>query len=168
MNQTWHKATLGEGDSSLSNERPHSLPRGDNNKIWKYIDKINLKIIFSRTTGPISIKLIMPNCVYWLELFLRWAMWPMNILWKNLKNGQQKIITLKNCYPEQWFLMGFILSQILQWLLSVMRGTHVHLIQSGNWEYLKKNKIYPRHLSAISTHAKKSKVIISKNESNDT
>ena len=32
FNQTWHKAFLGEGNSSSSNEGPRPFPRGDNKK----------------------------------------------------------------------------------------------------------------------------------------
>ena len=51
FNQTWHKASLGEGDSSLFEWRVPSFSklRGDNNEIVK-IHWRNLKIIFSRTT----------------------------------------------------------------------------------------------------------------------
>ena len=35
FNQTWHKASLGEGDSSLFNEGPRPFPMGDNYEIAK-------------------------------------------------------------------------------------------------------------------------------------
>ena len=51
FNQTWHKASLGEGDSIyFSYEGARLFPRGDNYKIGK-IHWWNLK-----TTGPISTK----------------------------------------------------------------------------------------------------------------
>ena len=54
FNQSWHKATFGEDDSSFfSNEGPRPFPRGDNYEIAK-IHWQNLKIFFSRTTWPIS------------------------------------------------------------------------------------------------------------------
>ena len=56
FNQTWHKASLGEGDLSLFKWGPHPFPRGDNYEITKIRWKIK-KIIFSRTTGPILTKL---------------------------------------------------------------------------------------------------------------
>ena len=56
FNQTWHKASLGEGNSSLFKEGPRPFPRGDNYEIVK-IHWRNLKIFFSRTTEPISTKL---------------------------------------------------------------------------------------------------------------
>ena len=56
FNQTWHKASLNEGDSSLFNEGPHPFPRRDNYEIAK-IHWQNIKILFSRTTEPISTKL---------------------------------------------------------------------------------------------------------------
>ena len=52
----WHKASLGEGDSSLFKWRtppPPFFHRGDNYKIAK----IHWQIFFSRTTEPISTKL---------------------------------------------------------------------------------------------------------------
>ena len=52
FNQTWHKSSLGEGDSSLLKRRTTSFPRGDYYEIAK-IHGRNLKIFFSRTTGPI-------------------------------------------------------------------------------------------------------------------
>ena len=56
FNQTWHKTSLGEGDSSLLKRRTTSFPRGDYYEIAK-IHGRNLKIFFSRTTGPILTKL---------------------------------------------------------------------------------------------------------------
>ena len=56
FNQTWHKAYLGKGDSSLFSEGLRPFPRGDNYEIVK-IHWQNLKIFFSRTAGPISTKL---------------------------------------------------------------------------------------------------------------
>ena len=35
INQSWHKASLEEGDSYLSNEEPRPFPREDNNEIAK-------------------------------------------------------------------------------------------------------------------------------------
>ena len=63
FNQTWHKASLGEGDLSLFkfqslNKGPRPFPRGDNYEIGKVHQCWrNLEIVFSRTTGPISTKL---------------------------------------------------------------------------------------------------------------
>ena len=54
--QTWHIASLGEGDSSLSKRKARPFQKGDN---WEIVE-INwqlLKIFFSRTTGPIWTKL---------------------------------------------------------------------------------------------------------------
>ena len=50
--QTWHEASLGEGDLSLS----YPSLRGDNNEIAKSHGR-NSKMFFSKTTGPISTKL---------------------------------------------------------------------------------------------------------------
>ena len=55
FNRNWHKASLGDGDSSLFKWRALSFPRGNNYEIVK-IHWRNFKI-FSRTTGPISTKL---------------------------------------------------------------------------------------------------------------
>ena len=55
FNQTWHKASLCEGDSFFFKWRPCPLPSGDNYEIAK-IHWRNLKIFFSRTTEPISTK----------------------------------------------------------------------------------------------------------------
>ena len=56
FNQIWHKSSLGEGLQVCSNEGDCPSPRGDNSKRvkihWKF-----LKIFFSRTSRPISIKL---------------------------------------------------------------------------------------------------------------
>jgi hypothetical protein len=56
FNQTWHKSSLGEGDSSVFKGRDGPSPRGDNSKRvkihWKF-----LKIFSSRTSRPKSIKL---------------------------------------------------------------------------------------------------------------
>jgi hypothetical protein len=55
FNQTLHRSSLGKGDASSSEGDSHS-PRGDNSKRvkmhWKF-----LKIYFSRTSRPNSIKL---------------------------------------------------------------------------------------------------------------
>ena len=50
------KGSLGEGDSSLFKWRTRPFPRGDNYELVN-IHLRNLKIFFSRTTGPISTKL---------------------------------------------------------------------------------------------------------------
>ena len=55
FNQTWPKASLVEGNSSLLKWRDMSFPRGYDNKWTKKLR--NFKIFFSRTTGPISTKL---------------------------------------------------------------------------------------------------------------
>ena len=55
-NQTWHKASLGEGNLSLFKWRALPFPRGDNYKVVK-IHRPIWKMSFSRTTGPFSIKL---------------------------------------------------------------------------------------------------------------
>ena len=39
FNQTWHKASLGEGNSSLM-KSPHPFPRGEIYEIEKYIEEI--------------------------------------------------------------------------------------------------------------------------------
>ena len=52
--QTWHKASLGGGDSSLFKWGTHLFPRGDNSKNIKIISK-TLRIFFFRTAGSISI-----------------------------------------------------------------------------------------------------------------
>ena len=54
--QTWHKASLGDGDSNLFKWRPTPFSKGDNYEIVK-IHLPNLKIFFSRTIWPISTKL---------------------------------------------------------------------------------------------------------------
>ena len=55
-NQTWQKASLLKGDSSLFKYRAICpFPRGDNYEKAK-IHWWNLKIFFSRTTGPSSTK----------------------------------------------------------------------------------------------------------------
>ena len=56
FNQTWHKASLSNGDSSLFKWRTLPFSREDNYKIVK-IHWRNLKLFFSRRTGPISTKL---------------------------------------------------------------------------------------------------------------
>ena len=57
FNQTWHKASSGEGNSSCLNEGSRGpFPRGHNYEIWKNVDEIKKKLS-SRTTGPISTKL---------------------------------------------------------------------------------------------------------------
>ena len=56
LNQTLHKASLGEGDSIYWNEGPCPFPRGDKYQIVK-IHWRNFKVFFLRTTGPISTKL---------------------------------------------------------------------------------------------------------------
>jgi hypothetical protein len=53
---TWHKPSLGEGDLGLFKWRDCSSPRGDNSKRVK-IHWNFLKIFFSRTSRPKSIKL---------------------------------------------------------------------------------------------------------------
>ena len=56
LNQTWHKASLGEGDSSLFLKkvlRPY--PRGDNYEITKYIDK------FLKTSSPEPLSQFQPH-----------------------------------------------------------------------------------------------------------
>ena len=51
FNQTWHKASSGEGDSSCLNEGSRGpFPRGHNYEIWKNFDEIKKKLS-SRTTG---------------------------------------------------------------------------------------------------------------------
>ena len=56
FNQTWHKASLGDGWWGFcSNDGPCPFPRGDNKEIAKIYWQ-TLKI-FWRTTGPISTKL---------------------------------------------------------------------------------------------------------------
>ena len=52
FNQTWYKPFLGEGDSS-SIKGPCPFSRRENDKRVKIYWQ-NLKIFFSRTTGPIS------------------------------------------------------------------------------------------------------------------
>ena len=61
FNNTWHKLSCGEEDSSFftwSLEGPHPFPRGDNNKIAK-MHWLSFKIFSSRTTEPVSIHLHM-------------------------------------------------------------------------------------------------------------
>ena len=55
FNQTWHKASLGEGNSSFSNEGPCPFSRGDNYEMAKIHWHIS-KIFSSTNTGPISTK----------------------------------------------------------------------------------------------------------------
>jgi hypothetical protein len=57
FNQNWHKSSWGKGIQNCSNEGQHPCPRGDNSNLtgkvhWKFV-----KLIFSRTSRPISIKL---------------------------------------------------------------------------------------------------------------
>ena len=54
FNQTWHDASLGEGDFTLFKWRTVSFPKGEIITIITKIHKQNLKILFSRTTDPIS------------------------------------------------------------------------------------------------------------------
>ena len=56
FNQTWHKASLSEGDLILFKWRARPFPRGANYEIVK-IHWRNLKIFFSRTTESTSTKL---------------------------------------------------------------------------------------------------------------
>ena len=60
FNQTWHKASLGEGYLSLNKWRARPFRRGDNYEIAKIHWRI-LKIVFSRTTEPISAKFAMKH-----------------------------------------------------------------------------------------------------------
>ena len=53
VNRTWHKISLGEGDSSLFKWRPHPFLRKDYNEIAKIYGR-NSKI-FSRITWQVSI-----------------------------------------------------------------------------------------------------------------
>ena len=53
------KASLSKGDLFLY----ATFPRGDNNEIVK-IHWQNLKLVFSRTTGPISTKLLFKRCFF--------------------------------------------------------------------------------------------------------
>ena len=52
FNQTWHKVSLSEGDSSLSNEGPCPFPRGGNYKIvkihWRNSNSNEVPHLFSR------------------------------------------------------------------------------------------------------------------------
>ena len=58
FNQSWHKASLGDGDSIFfSNEGTCRFLRGDNNEIDRENILTNFKILFSRIAGPISTKL---------------------------------------------------------------------------------------------------------------
>ena len=52
--QTWHKASLGEGNSHLS-KGPHPFPWGDNSDVMKM--HWQLSKIFFRTTEPPLTKL---------------------------------------------------------------------------------------------------------------
>ena len=57
-------------------------------KFQKYIEEINSKIIFSRTTGPISTKLIMSKSVYYWKCFKgegcgSWASWLLFVPFRN-------------------------------------------------------------------------------------
>ena len=55
FNQTWHKVFLSKRDSSLFKKRFVPFSRGDNSKIVKiYFKFTKFKILFSRTSGPIS------------------------------------------------------------------------------------------------------------------
>jgi hypothetical protein len=49
FNQTWHKLSLGQGDSHLFKGRDIPSPRGDNSG--------RVKILFSRSSRPKSIKI---------------------------------------------------------------------------------------------------------------
>ena len=55
FNQNWHKVSLGEENSCFFKWNMKNFSKGDNYEILK-IHWRNLKIIFSRTTGPISTK----------------------------------------------------------------------------------------------------------------
>ena len=98
------KYSLVKGINVCSNEGPHLFSRGDNNEIAK-IHGRNFKIFFSRSTVPGSVKhdtkhpylkwteclffflnqrygivIALRKCVYWSELFPRWAMWHTGLL----------------------------------------------------------------------------------------
>ena len=55
----------GQGDSSSSKEGPHPFPREGKNKVAK-IHCRNLKIFFSRTTGPFSTKVTTKH--HWMKM----------------------------------------------------------------------------------------------------
>ena len=57
---TWYKASLGKGDSSFT-EKNH----------WVLISYLNQHYGITTT---------FQKCFYWYELFLRWAVWPMGLL----------------------------------------------------------------------------------------
>ena len=64
FNQTWHKAFFGEGNSNLFKWRITSFSRGDNYNVLKGYSQ-NFRIFFSM-------------------VFLRWAMWPVGLLFSLL------------------------------------------------------------------------------------
>ena len=72
--QTWHKASLGDRDSSLFKWRTMSFPRGDNSEIVKLYWK-HLKIFF-RTTGLMPLNLTQ-SILWWRRLKLfKWRATP--------------------------------------------------------------------------------------------
>ena len=95
FNQTWHKASLGEGDSVCSNEGPRPFPRGDNYEIVK-IHWRNWKIFFSRTTEPISTKLGTKHpWVKWIQVCSNDGPSPFP-RGDNYKNSENTLMKLKN------------------------------------------------------------------------
>ena len=57
FNQTWHKASMGGGASSLSNEEPSHSQGGDNWIVVKINWKLKILKFFSRTSGLNSTKI---------------------------------------------------------------------------------------------------------------
>ena len=73
FNQTWHKASLGEGDSSLFNEEPINSSKVNN-------------VIFSSLNQRYDIII----CVYWFELFSQVS---------DVAQGPLVFLSLKNILP---------------------------------------------------------------------
>ena len=70
FNKTWHKASLGEGDSNTNND--HSI--------------LNKEIMgFFSLNQCYGIIMALCICVYWFELFLGWGMLPMGLLFLYFK-----------------------------------------------------------------------------------
>ena len=66
--QTWHKASLGEG-SAINFKQIRTI---------SFLKKEILSFFF--LDQHYSINKAWHKCIYWLELFLRWVIWPMGLL----------------------------------------------------------------------------------------
>ena len=89
FDQTWHKASLGGADFSLFKWRATPFSRIDYNELarkWCHHLKIlkikNRRSYFFSLNQRYGIITALQKCVYWLELCIRLAMWPMGLLLK--------------------------------------------------------------------------------------